>query len=48
MYEFNDVSSIEFDNYANSGFIKEFDMNQNNFAITNPLYSVCLQDTDGW
>ncbi|MDI5889313.1 hypothetical protein QLS42_15730, partial [Flavobacterium sp. LB3P48] len=47
MFEFNDVSSIEFDNYANSGFLKEFDMNQNNFAITLPLYSVCLQDSDG-
>lgn len=47
MYEFNDVSSIEFDNYANNTFFKDFDMNQNDFPITNPLYSVCLQDTDG-
>ncbi|MFV8352048.1 hypothetical protein ACNQHI_03685, partial [Flavobacterium sp. XS2P14] len=47
MFEFNDVSSIEFDNYANSGFLKEFDMNQNNFAILLPLYAVCLQDSDG-
>ena len=47
MYEFNDVAIIEFDNYANNGFLKDFDMNQNNFPIVNPLYSVCLNDSDG-
>ena len=47
MYEFNDVSIIEFDSFANGSFSKTFDMNQNNFAIANPRYFVCLQDTDG-
>ncbi len=47
MYEFNDVNVIEFDNYANNGFLKDFDMNQNNFPIATPLYAVCVQDSDG-
>ena len=47
MYEFNDVSSIEFDNYANNGFLKVFDMNDNDFPIGTPLYAVCLGDSDG-
>ncbi|MFI0426351.1 MAG: hypothetical protein ACH34V_05290, partial [Flavobacterium sp.] len=47
MYEFNDITQIEFDNYANNGFLKDFDMNQNDFPIATPLYAVCLNDTDG-
>ncbi|WP_264549478.1 gliding motility-associated C-terminal domain-containing protein [Flavobacterium sp. N2820] len=47
MYEFNDLNQIEFDCYANNGFIKEFDINYNNFTIATPLYAVCLNDSDG-
>ncbi len=47
MYEFNDISFIEFDNYANNGYLKDFDLNYNNFPISTPLYSVCLDDSDG-
>src|SRR5574343_379186 len=47
MYEFNDLNQIVFDCYANNGFIKEFDINYNNFTIATPLYAVCLNDTDG-
>ena len=47
MYEFNDISLIEFDIYADNNFVKEFDLNQNDFAIALPLYAVCLNDTDG-
>ncbi|MCF6182500.1 Ig-like domain-containing protein [Lutibacter sp.] len=46
MYEFNDVSVIEFDNYANNGYLKDFDMNDNDFPIGTPLYAVCLGDND--
>ena len=47
MYEFNDIAVVEFDNFANNGFLKDFDLNDNNFAITEPLHSVCLDDSDG-
>ncbi|WP_457617596.1 hypothetical protein, partial [Lutibacter sp.] len=47
MYEFNDVTTVEFENYADDGFYKDFDMNDNDFPIGTPLYSVCLEDTDG-
>ncbi|TYP71724.1 hypothetical protein BD809_108135, partial [Aquimarina intermedia] len=47
MFEFNDISSIEFDIYANPGFVKEFDLNESEYAITTVLYSVCTGDTDG-
>ncbi|WP_162880025.1 Ig-like domain-containing protein, partial [Lutibacter oceani] len=46
MYEFSDVAVIEFDNYANSGYLKDFDMDYD-LAIVAPLYSVCLGDNDG-
>ncbi|HHC80079.1 MAG TPA: hypothetical protein ENK46_09370, partial [Flavobacteriia bacterium] len=47
MYEFNDVNVVEFDNYANNGFLKDFDMNDNDFPIGTPLFAVCLGDFDG-
>ena len=47
MYEFNDVAVIEFDNYANNNYLKDFDMNDNDFPIGTPLYAVCLGDADG-
>ncbi|MEP0459388.1 MAG: hypothetical protein ABJD45_12465, partial [Nonlabens sp.] len=45
MYEFDDVNVIEFENFANSGFVKDFDMNDQ-LDINTPLYSVCDKDTD--
>ncbi|MFL1897361.1 hypothetical protein ACJRPK_16775, partial [Aquimarina sp. 2-A2] len=47
MFEFNDIASIEFDIYANENFLKEFDLNENQFSIGTVLYSVCTGDTDG-
>ena len=47
MYEFNDIAVIEFDNYANQNFLKDFDLNDNDFPIDTPLYTVCLGDNDG-
>ncbi|MEO9479298.1 MAG: Ig-like domain-containing protein [Maribacter dokdonensis] len=47
MFEFNDVNFIEFDIYANPGFIKEFDLNQSEYQINTFLYSVCVGDSDG-
>ncbi|TDS17116.1 gliding motility-associated-like protein [Maribacter caenipelagi] len=47
MFEFNDVNFIEFDIYANPGFIKEFDLNQSEYQINTVLYSVCVGDSDG-
>ena len=47
MFEFNDVNFIEFDIYANPGFLKEFDLNQSEYQINTVLYSVCVGDSDG-
>ena len=47
MFEYNDVNFVEFNNYADDGFLKVFDLNQNNFAINTPGYSVCSKDSDG-
>ncbi|WP_405379751.1 gliding motility-associated C-terminal domain-containing protein [Maribacter sp. LLG6340-A2] len=46
MFEFNDINSVVLFNYANNGFLKIFDLNDE-LAINTPLYSVCLKDTDG-
>ncbi|MEJ6617310.1 MAG: thrombospondin type 3 repeat-containing protein, partial [Crocinitomicaceae bacterium] len=46
MYEYNDVSFVEFDIWANNGFLKDFDMNYNDFFVAAPQYSVCLGDSD--
>ncbi|WP_245838735.1 beta strand repeat-containing protein, partial [Maribacter sedimenticola] len=46
MLEFNDISSVVLFNYANNGFLKIFDLNDE-LLINTPLYSVCLKDTDG-
>lgn len=40
MFEFYDVAVIELDNYANDGYLKDFDMN-NEFPIAAPLYVRC-------
>ena len=47
MFEFNDVNFLEFDIYANPGFVKEFDLNQSEYQINTVLYSVCVGDSDG-
>ncbi|MGB6152563.1 MAG: hypothetical protein WBG48_11270, partial [Pricia sp.] len=47
MFEYNDVNIIEFNNYARDNFLKVFDMNQNDFPINTPGYSVCTKDSDG-
>ena len=47
MFEYNDVNVIEFNNYARDVFLKVFDMNQNNFPINTPGFSVCTKDSDG-
>ncbi|MEP2279001.1 MAG: hypothetical protein ABJI11_06190, partial [Maribacter sp.] len=47
MFEFNDITFIEFDIYANPGFVKEFDLNESEYQIDTVFYSVCVGDTDG-
>lgn len=40
MYEFNNVSEVVFYNYANEGYLKDFDMD-NDYPIAKPLYVKC-------
>ena len=40
MYEFNSVSEVIFYNYANEGYLKDFDMD-NDYPIAKPLYVKC-------
>ncbi len=40
MFEFNSVAVIELDNYANDGYLKDFDMN-NDYPISKPVYIKC-------
>ena len=40
MFEFNNVSVIELDNYANEGYLKDFDMNDD-YPISKPVYVKC-------
>jgi len=40
MFEFNNVSVVELDNYANNGYLKDFDMN-NDYPISKPIYVKC-------
>lgn len=40
MFEFNDVSVVELDNYANDGYLKDFDMNDD-YPISQPMYVNC-------
>jgi len=40
MFEFDNVSVVELDNYANDGYLKDFDMNDD-YPITNPLLVKC-------
>lgn len=40
MFEFNEVSVVELDNYANDGYLKDFDMNDD-YPISKPVYVKC-------
>jgi outer membrane protein OmpA-like peptidoglycan-associated protein len=40
MFEFDNVSVIDLDNYANHGYLKDFDMNDD-YPITNPILVKC-------
>lgn len=40
MFEFDGVSVIELENYANDGYLKDFDMN-NDYPIEKPVYVKC-------
>lgn len=40
MFEFKNVSVIELDNYANDGYLKDFDMNDD-YPISKPIYVKC-------
>lgn len=40
MFEFKDVSVVELDNYANNGYLKDFDMNDD-YPISKPIYVRC-------
>jgi len=40
MFEFNGVSVVELDNYANNGYLKDFDMNDD-YPISKPVYIKC-------
>ncbi len=41
MFEFQDVSVVEFDNYGNQGYFKDFDLN-NDYPISEPIYVECV------
>ena len=40
MFEFKNVSVVEMDNYANDGYLKDFDMNDD-YPISKPIYVKC-------
>ena len=40
MFEFKNVSVVELDNYANDGYLKDFDMNDD-YPISKPIYVKC-------
>ena len=41
LFEFVDVDVIEFDNYANYGYFKDFDLNYKAFRIAEPVFVEC-------
>ncbi|WP_457618186.1 OmpA family protein [Lutibacter sp.] len=41
MFEFKDISIVEFDNYANDGYLKDFDLDDD-YPIATPLFVECL------
>lgn len=44
MFEFNNVSVIELENYANNGYLKDFDMD-NDYPIAKPLLVKCTNSS---
>ena len=40
MFEFNNIAVIELENYANQGYLKDFDMD-NDYPIAKPLFVKC-------
>jgi outer membrane protein OmpA-like peptidoglycan-associated protein len=44
MFEFVNVSVVELDNYANDGYLKDFDMNDD-YPISKPVYVKCKSYT---
>lgn len=44
MFEFNNVSVIEMENYANDGYLKDFDMNDD-YPISKPIFVKCKSYT---
>ena len=45
MFEFNNVSVIELENYANNGYLKDFDMD-NDYPIAKPLFVKCKNSSN--
>ncbi|MEW7290742.1 hypothetical protein ABW637_09290, partial [Aquimarina sp. 2304DJ70-9] len=45
MYEYNDVNVVRYTNFANNGFLKDFDMD-NELSLGTPQFSVCSKDSD--
>ena len=41
MFEFKNISIVEFDNYANDGYLKDFDLDDD-YPIATPLFVECL------
>ena len=48
LLEFSKQNTIIIDTYGNNGYIKEFDLNNNNYALSTTLYTLCNSlDNDG-
>ena len=45
MFEFNDVTIVELDNYANDGYLKDFDMNDD-YSISQPVLVKCTSHSN--
>jgi|GEM_PF-2198440 outer membrane protein OmpA-like peptidoglycan-associated protein len=44
LFEFDKVSVIEFDNYANYGYLKDFDLNYSSYQISRPFFVQCSDE----
>lgn len=45
MFEFDDVAMVELDNYANDGYLKDFDMNDD-YSISQPVLVKCASHSN--
>lgn len=43
MFEFTKVNIVEFENYANEGYLKDFDLNDD-YPITQPIFAKCRKE----